>query len=309
MKPKHACLIKILTATFFFVITSFIFLIPKVSFGATQKVNLLLEAPMLSNFAIQAGAEDYSKAEGIVYWLKSDDWVLPARERRNKGFWAWLQGLGRRGSCSNVSHPLVALTPYSPNLEGENSSPIAEGIALSVSERPTLWFYIPQELVNVEYAEFMIQNEYDQDVIEVPLQLNLEHSGLVSFQWPEQIPPLKVGHPYHWYFSVQCDYDKPSRNLYVDDWIERADHDPKQLRSMTLDEKLAFYSRKNIWYETLTLLALEGCQSYTQKVSQYWETLFTEGLPSLNEIEPQTALKDYCQHNQRITLVSQGRSH
>ncbi len=238
---------------------------------------------------------------------KRREWRPPQRIVR-KGFWLRVQGLGRRGLCNNLNPPLIALLPPLPSVVDRAGSVLAEGLetglALTVSAYPTFWFYVPEQLKEIEFAEFMMQDERDEDVFENPIRVQRETSGIVSFQLPSREKPLELNHPYHWYFSIVCDPERPSRNPSIDGWIGRVQLETsrERLAAATPIDRLELYASKDIWHETLKLLAEQLCRSRENPIyAEYWDTILQAVVPDLDrdKIDPLS----YCSSQQQLQAV------
>jgi len=259
----------------------------------------------------------------------------PRRRGRGGNWWNRLIGLGRRGSCSRLR--LVTLSPICSEgedcsaeaLEDREANSIVHGITLTGSSNPAFWFYLSTSETTVassdntirsvssekiEYAEFMLQDEYGEDAIEEPLLLAFEepllatsdaHAKLISFQWPQEKSPLKVGHLYHWYFSILCNVERPSRNLAVDDWIERVNFKEEQVENLTLEDKLEIYSERGLWNETITDLVTESCEGGSlDELTDNWGVLLTETSANSDVASVIRELDKYCDKPQRLIPVS-----
>jgi hypothetical protein len=192
-------------------------------------------------------------------------------------------GLGRRGSCSNVNIPLISISPSSHQNSTELIRGLEIGSVLTTEAYPTFWLYIPPELSNVDFAEFIIQDEDITQPINDPILIRLENkTGIVSFTLPSQEKPLRSDHHYYWYFSTICDLRRPSRNINIEGAIERKDAETlgisKQLDVAYSDkERLDIYSSRNVWNETLTLTAELICKNPKDKeMEKYWDSLLQD---------------------------------
>ncbi len=235
--------------------------------------------------------------------------LKPPSRRQRKNFWERVIGLGRRGPCSNLASPLMALMPPLPDSVSEESR-LAEGLengsALTISAYPTFWFYVPEQLKEIDFAEFVMQDERDEDIFENPIRVRLKTSGIVSFKLPSREKPLQLNHPYHWYFSVVCDSDRPSRNPSIDGWIERVQLEisREELATVTPRERLELYAdeENNIWHETLKLLAEQRCR-YRQNplYAEYWDTILQAVVRDVDrdKIDPLS----YCSSKQQLQAV------
>ncbi len=223
-----------------------------------------------------------------------------------RGMWVRLNGLGRRGSCSNLNPPLIAFIP--PPADEESREILATGLesalSLTLSAYPTFWFYVPEQLREIELVEFMMQDDKGEDVFENPLRVRLKTSGIVSFELPSREDQLEINKPYHWYFSVICDSDRPSRNPSIDGWIERVQlkTSREELAAATPKERLEFYASQDIWHETLKLLAEQRCRDRQNPLyADYWDAILQSVVRDIDrdKIDPLS----YCSSQQQLAAV------
>ncbi|XHX76381.1 MAG: DUF928 domain-containing protein [Stenomitos frigidus ULC029] len=171
---------------------------------------------------------------------------LPRRGAPTGRIW----GGGSRGTCPPVAQPLTALVPvYELNSEG-----IRPSWALTVSDRPTFWFYVPYTLTQDLPVEFVLEDSQRKDIHKTSLTQNGASPGIVRVQWPATAPPLKSGEQYRWYFLIQCN----SIATHVEGVVERLPLPPdlqRQLQGKGLKEQAEIYAANGIWYDALTTLA------------------------------------------------------
>lgn len=167
--------------------------------------------------------------------------------------------LGPRGPCYklNSKDPLRALVP--PTKESKDTSPSGEfALGQTLAQSPHIWLYIPELPKGVNYAEVMLQDENDRDVLKQPARIPVA-SGLFSFNISDTGVSLEVDRVYHWFFSIICDELRPSRNPSVDAWVTRIppnDDFLRQLETTVRDrERIELYLKQGIWYEPLELIA------------------------------------------------------
>lgn len=243
-----------------------------------------------------------------------NDWEPPEGEV-DENFISWLLGLGRRGPCSDLNPPLVALVPTlsssynnsSVTIDGINLELARQGIALTFSSHPSFWFHIPNQAHATEQVEFMLQDDRGEDVLNKPIKARLK-TGLVNIKLPESLASLKLNQPYHWFFSMVCDVQRPSRNPHVDGWIRRVDPialdlDIEALNLLLPKDRLNKYSRFNIWHETVELLAEENCfSSQSSLFTEYWDILLDNILPGVgrNWIDPLS----YCASPEPLEIIA-----
>lgn len=105
---------------------------------------------------------------------------------------------GKRGSCPEVSPPLLALVPLSA--------------ATTLSERPSFWFYSPYRGQSLP-AKFSIQRD-DSDVIK-PITVTLPAKpSFIRIRLRSTDTPLKPNQPYHWFLQVLCsDQNQPKETV------------------------------------------------------------------------------------------------
>ncbi len=233
---------------------------------------------------------------------------IPSRIISDDSFWSRLVGLSRRGSCNNLNPPLIALMPPLPQTNEQEEAVLAKGLestlALTLDEHPTFWFYVPEQIRNIEFVEFMMQDERDEAVFENPIKVKLNTSGIVSFELPAREKPLENNKSYHWYFSVVCDSKRPSRNPSIDGWIKRVQLEESRgtLALATSKEQIEFYASSNIWYEMLKLLAEQNCLSKNNSIyAKYWTTILHTAAPDIDL--DSTKLSSYCSSKQKLQAV------
>jgi hypothetical protein len=156
-------------------------------------------------------------------------------------------GGATRGSSSCVQKNQL-LTPLMPK----------EKLGLTFSERPTFFWYVPQ--TTVKTAQFVImaesnKNDVNDDVIyETTLTLPTK-PGIMKISLPASAPPLKIGKRYHWYMTLICDEQNPSRNPNIEGWVERTQPEAtlsKALAQADLRKRLALYAESGVWHEALS---------------------------------------------------------
>jgi hypothetical protein len=173
---------------------------------------------------------------------------LPSRGAPTGRIW----GGGNRSNdkCPPVAQPLTALIP----VYEMNSDRTRPSWALTVSDRPTFWFYVPYTLTQALPVKFVLQDHQDNEIYSTSLTQSGSSPGIVNVQLPATIPPLKSGEQYRWYFLIQCD----SIGTHVEGVVERQPLTPeiqRQLQGKGLKEQAEIYAANGIWYDALTTLA------------------------------------------------------
>ncbi|MDZ8227518.1 DUF928 domain-containing protein [Nostoc sp. ChiVER01] len=157
------------------------------------------------------------------------------------------KGGASRGTmmCSQNRKTLKALLP-------------ANNLGLTVEKYPTFFVYIPS--VSTQLAEFELREKNNSAVVyktRFPLPAS---SGIVSFSLPtnKTLQPLEIGKNYKWSFSIICDSEDRSEDLFVEGWVQRIEPSStlvSQLEKATSRDRPSLYAEAGIWYETLTTLA------------------------------------------------------
>ncbi len=186
----------------------------------------------------------------------------------------------RRGKCSSLNKPLVALVPSKKKSKASSLEGLESAFGLTVAEFPNFWFYVPSLPSGVNSAEFMLQEFLPQekkykDVLERPFTFQVKE-GISSFSLQSAGVPLKLGKVYHWYISIICDSQRPSRNPSIDAWVKlvKPSSELSQIETYRdTKERLEFYIQDGIWYETLTLLAKLRCQYQDAELFEAWSSL------------------------------------
>jgi hypothetical protein len=156
------------------------------------------------------------------------------------------KGGASRGSCQKYE-ALTAIVP----LVGE----LVWG--LTVAERPTFWFFLPEPLTAEFPVEFVVQDEADNYVYKTSFRVPETQSGVVSLFIPPTSATLESGKLYRWSFSIYCDRKKPSTSVFVQGSVQRVSLDPtlqRQLETAIPREQVALYAANGIWYDALTNL-------------------------------------------------------
>jgi hypothetical protein len=210
-------------------------------------------------------------------------WLFGRRPKRDDRP-ARTESAGRRGKCSNVRQAFVGFVPPVEEPGELSNIPIPSTevksfVGLTTQEFPTLWFHIPELPNDVEMLELMLQDEQNVDVIDQPIAIPVsESSGVYGINLEVSGVPLELNKAYHWYLTIICDAERPSRNPSIDAWVERVS--PTQAiqsqLSSTADERerVELYINDGIWHDALTQLAQLRCQTpESGELIEDWTTL------------------------------------
>jgi hypothetical protein len=199
-------------------------------------------------------------------------------------------GASRSQECQIAKEPLTALVPNAnksltkvgkastaraKNNLVELAKSTSESVwALTASDRPSFWFYVPYSLNSNYPIEFVVQDELNTTLYQNSLTLPQTEPGVMQVKLPNSLPPLEIGKRYHWYFLVYCDDDDP---VYVEGWVERVAVNSNlkmKLERATPAEKAELYAANGIWYDALTNLAqLRQFYPHEIKLKADWESL------------------------------------
>ena len=152
-------------------------------------------------------------------------------------------GGGVRGdSCvEQEATPLTALMPVN-------------NVGTTVSANPTLFVYVPK--TNTKEAEFSVLDDRGKDVYLEKVQLTGE-AGVVKVSMPESAA-LKTGKDYTWSFSIVCNAQERSGDIFVRGLLQRTELSAdlkSELEKAAPLEQAKIYARAKVWNETLALVA------------------------------------------------------
>jgi len=188
------------------------------------------------------------------------------------------RGGADRGGCDIAStqdkatRELIALVPALGEMQVASASPL-------------FWFYSPYTSSSSLVAKFTLRDENDQ-LVGAPVNMTLPKSdGIFSVQFAK---PLKQNTSYRWYFSVECDVDRPARNPRVQGWVrvkEPTTEVNKQLKQTASPaEAAAIYARAGLWNDALTILAKQYNSNTSAKT--IWSELLKAEKLNLIESKP-----------------------
>jgi len=175
------------------------------------------------------------------------------------------EGGGTRGECAAIDKTLSALMPVN-------------NFGYTIDEYPTFYWYVPQ--IGAQAAEFVLLDENNDEVYLTTFQIT-DQPGIISLSLPEHsgFPALTIGENYHWYFSLICDFNDRSGDLYTDGWVQRTTIEAgstleTQLSTAPVETHAALYAEAGIWFNALDLLAEERITDPSNLQSKTkWSTL------------------------------------
>jgi len=206
----------------------------------------------------------------------------------NKGASLETVGGGTRGQCSlqqqDTNKPLTLLTP-------------AHQEGLTIAERPTFFFYVPQ--ASAQKAEFTLISQDEEYAYQTSLSLDSK-GGVFQFQLPAEAPPLEIGKSYQWSVALICNQQERTEDIVVQGQIRRTEASPTlvaQLKSATPLQRAALYGKAGIWYDTVqTLAKLQLSEPNNSNLVTAWRQLLQSKYVKLDNIA-QAPIIDCCDTN------------
>ncbi|NET58695.1 MAG: DUF928 domain-containing protein [Symploca sp. SIO2E6] len=247
---------------------------------------LALSAACLTLF----GMPQVLLAQGIPERWESSEYEPPediGRPRRIKD--AATRSLN--GSCDNNDKPLTALLPQNQ-------------LGITVAEYPTLFVYLPAfgtEALSMP-VEFVLEDIDGKEVYKANFPTN-GISGIVAFGLPSKagLSPLQVGQDYHWRFTVICNENDRSQDIFVGGVVRRVELESElkeRLMVVSPEEQVELYAEAGIWQDAVsTLVQLRRDNPTDLQLAADWEKLLNAvelGDIAQEPIEPMpaTTLRD-----------------
>lgn len=138
------------------------------------------------------------------------------------------------------------------------------------SPHPVFYFFTSytNNLGNGEtgVAALMLIDDSTYQLFDQPLIVELpETPGIVRVEIPESMPPLQPRRSYRWSLMVICDEQEPSRNPFVEGWIERVNPNAPQEEPNWHEEiDLLVSSRRERSEEWLAFLEIYGLEALVE---------------------------------------------
>lgn len=208
-------------------------------------------------------------------------WVSPALAQDSgeyvppdRGLPGRREGGGTRGNCPQGATPLTALMP-------------ASNFGLTTQADPTLYWYIPPD--SPPTAEFVLLDEEGNEIYIANLT-DLPSGGIIGLQLPlaatdhdtdhgtDAADSLLIeGEDYQWYFSLICNPNNRSSDIFTEGWIQRIDP-PRSLtetpQGQTDGDRAAAYAASGLWYDALSALLSPVPDTPAQPSAEaVWQTL------------------------------------
>ncbi len=197
------------------------------------------------------------------------------------------EGGGIRGDCIADKNPdtvPVALVPKS-------------GVGTTIAQYPTIFWYMPKtkawgvqvvvrdannkEVYSIKYpfakySRTRINPENGKSMTE---ELVVGSPGIMSFSLPASsgLSGLETGKEYHWQLVLMCDEIDRSGDFYINGGFQRVEDISgfaSRVQQLPMEERLAMYLDKRLWYEALgTLIEMRREKPNDRNLSEAWDKL------------------------------------
>jgi hypothetical protein len=180
-----------------------------------------------------------------------------------------------RSDCPAIKKPMMALVPPT-------------NIGLTISERPTFWFYIPYQPTSANPIEFLLINDKNSTVYKTTFKLT-GTPGIISITLPQNAPALESSKKYNWVLSFMCEPANRLKDTFVKGYIERVSINSNLKNYLekvsTPRERILLFAENGLWYDTLTLLAEDRCKKPDDaQVAKDWKDLLKSSEVELKDI-------------------------
>lgn len=195
--------------------------------------------PIAIALAIALAASFGWESIAIAQYVPPPDVGIPGRRRA--------AGTRLPGSCVRGEVPLTALLPE-------------DAYGLTMFETTTWFWYKPE--TNATTAEFSLLDEAGNSIYEAILTLPAE-AQVVSFTLPEAMT-LEADAEYQWYFSIVCDPDDRSQDIFTRGWIRSIEPSPALLEELDLNmggASAESAAANGLWYDAIATIASQRRQS------------------------------------------------
>ena len=142
-----------------------------------------------------------------------------------------------------------------------------DNLSITVAERPTLLFYVP-EMLAANQVELVLRDSRDELVYERTFTADRE-GGIISVDTAasNNFEPLSLNENYKWYFSIVPNVDDRSQDVVVhgsirrvekSDWLAQQQIDGVALTQLSAADPLAharaLYEQANMWHDAAVVL-------------------------------------------------------
>ncbi len=152
-------------------------------------------------------------------------------------------------------------------------------IGRTLSEQPTLWFYVPYTNATKIPARFSLQTSQEQSVHSMLVSLP-STNGIIGVQLPASVK-LPMNQPYRWTLQLEC--TRPAITVWG--WVERVPP-PAGLNaaaSLPTPQRAAALMQNGLWLDALTVLGnARLANPNDSSLNQAWTQLFNQTTFDLN---------------------------
>ena len=169
-----------------------------------------------------------------------------------------------RGGCASSNQlSLTALVPKNK-------------VGRTISDYPTFFFYLPQ--TEAQLAEFILLDQSGNQIYKQTLTIsNLSGTIGISIPANKNVPPLEVGKSYRWNFTVICNAQDRSADVWETGIVQRVQLSAdilRQLEKADPRQKTVIYAENGIWQDALsTLAAARRANPNDAGLTADWESL------------------------------------
>lgn len=127
-------------------------------------------------------------------------------------------------------------------------------------------------------TEFVLQDQDTNIIYQKAIALP-DKPGIISVSLPADAVGLAVDKQYRWFFTVECDQQKPAPPIYVEGVVQRVQLKPettKQLETASPLQQVAIYAENGIWFEAAnTLFQMLQKNPQDPAMQERWRKLLT----------------------------------
>lgn len=172
--------------------------------------------------------------------------------------------------CSQAEKPIRPLMPE-------------RNYGLTLKERPPIFVDLPQ--TSAKQVVLMFQDETGEYYERAFLDIT-GRGGIVSFNLPDEKPPLAVGKNYQWSLVIVCGKTVQPDDPVFRGWVQRTARTSlveSELGEKTAIEQAAWYGAKGYWYDMLAAMAqVRRSHPGNTKITALWRDLLeTVGLGAI----------------------------
>lgn len=184
---------------------------------------------------------------------------------------------GSRDDCPAVEKPITALIPKS-------------SWGTTLSERPTLWFYIPHKQGRLT---LVLKDENTTAIVSRMSYEVTKGGGIMAFAIPKTAPILEVNRAYRWQVYFSCNPKIKPVFTKIQGVVQRVGINKvlqnKLASANTTQERIDLYANQGLWYETInTIIESRRSHPRDKKIKQDWSDLLTSSNVKLEDfiVEP-----------------------